>query len=165
MPLHFYTDRRVLKVVGLSPIAIADADLRALEALRVSYIVPDHAPPSPATPATAPDQLPLRREASGSSSRAGQLEGELKTLKKEKAPEEGILHRRLKNLVGEHTTLQEKYAASIRHTEVVRAELEGVQAERDSALKDRDNLRAGRDEILQTHDRLLDQVTKSQRQA
>ncbi|GAA0155035.1 hypothetical protein LIER_12858 [Lithospermum erythrorhizon] len=34
MPLQFYTDFRVLKAVGLSP--IADADLGALEALRVS---------------------------------------------------------------------------------------------------------------------------------
>ncbi|GAA0152446.1 hypothetical protein LIER_10927 [Lithospermum erythrorhizon] len=32
MPLHFYTDRRVLKAAGLSP--IADGDLGALEALR-----------------------------------------------------------------------------------------------------------------------------------
>ncbi|GAA0147300.1 hypothetical protein LIER_07036 [Lithospermum erythrorhizon] len=59
-------------------------------------------------------------------------------LKKENAREEGVLHRRLKNLVGEHTTLQEKYRASVRHTEAVRAALEGVQVERGSAMKERD---------------------------
>ncbi|GAA0174476.1 hypothetical protein LIER_27861 [Lithospermum erythrorhizon] len=47
MPPHFYTDRRVLKVAGFFP--IADADLGALEALKVSYNVPDHVPPSPST--------------------------------------------------------------------------------------------------------------------
>ncbi|GAA0168659.1 hypothetical protein LIER_23327 [Lithospermum erythrorhizon] len=59
MPLHFYTDLRVLRAVGLFP--IVDANLRALEALRVSYIVPDHAPPSlPAAPVVATDQPSLR---------------------------------------------------------------------------------------------------------
>ncbi|GAA0148154.1 hypothetical protein LIER_07675 [Lithospermum erythrorhizon] len=104
-------------------------------------------------------------DVSGSSSRVGQLEGELKALKKEKAREEGILQRHLKNLVGEHTTLQEKYVASVRRTEVVRAELEGVWAEKVFTVKERDHLRAGRDKMLQTHDRLLDQLTESQRQA
>ncbi|GAA0167449.1 hypothetical protein LIER_40378 [Lithospermum erythrorhizon] len=83
-------------------------------------------------------------KASGSSFRAGQLEGELKALKKEKAREEGVLQRRLKNLEGEHITLQEKYVASVCRTEVVRAELEGVQVEMDSAVKERDHLRAGK---------------------
>ncbi|GAA0167435.1 hypothetical protein LIER_22371 [Lithospermum erythrorhizon] len=243
MPLYSYTDHRVLKV--------ADADLGALEALRVSFSVPDHAPLSPpSAPAAASDQLPLRSPspapsrswsrvpllwtlavnasggsgccrfisysnsflssllgsgvsaykpghvfsrlfglhgvtlqsykellssyevASGSSSRAGQLEDELKALKKEKAREEGVLQRRLKNFASEHTTKHKRYEASFRHNEVVRATLEGVQAERDSTMrgrdaivKKRDYLRAGNDEMLQTHDRLLDQLTESQFQA
>ncbi|GAA0175834.1 hypothetical protein LIER_28932 [Lithospermum erythrorhizon] len=85
-------------------------------------------------------------EASGSSSRAGQLEHELKALRKEKAQEEG-----------EYNTLQERYAARVRRTEAVKDELEGMQAERDSALLERDalkkegeNFRTGRDEMLQT---------------
>ncbi|GAA0175490.1 hypothetical protein LIER_28655 [Lithospermum erythrorhizon] len=45
MPLHFYMDRRVLQAAGLSP--IADAELGALEVLRVSYSVPEYAPPLP----------------------------------------------------------------------------------------------------------------------
>ncbi|GAA0183340.1 hypothetical protein LIER_30766 [Lithospermum erythrorhizon] len=69
---------------------------------------------------------------SGSSSLAGQLEGELKGLKKEKAREDCILQCRLKNLAGKHATLQEKYVASVSRTEAVRAELEGMQAEKDS---------------------------------
>ncbi|GAA0187310.1 hypothetical protein LIER_34598 [Lithospermum erythrorhizon] len=44
-------------------------------------------------------------EASGSSSRVGPLEHDLKALKKEKAQEERALQRRLKNLTGEHSTL------------------------------------------------------------
>ncbi|GAA0159453.1 hypothetical protein LIER_16223 [Lithospermum erythrorhizon] len=57
-------------------------------------------------------------EANGSSSRVGQLQQEVKTLKKEKAWEEGVLQQRLKNLTMEHDTLHERYAASIRRTEV-----------------------------------------------
>ncbi|GAA0148153.1 hypothetical protein LIER_07674 [Lithospermum erythrorhizon] len=64
MPLHFYTDRQVLKDAGLS--SIADADLGALEALRVSYQVPDSVPPpSQAAPTVALNQLPLRPPAPG----------------------------------------------------------------------------------------------------
>ncbi|GAA0166750.1 hypothetical protein LIER_21835 [Lithospermum erythrorhizon] len=59
---------------------------------------------------------------------------------REKAWEEGVLQRRLRNLTVEHITLQERYAASIRRTEAVRAELEGVQVERDSAQLERDAL-------------------------
>ncbi|GAA0165033.1 hypothetical protein LIER_20534 [Lithospermum erythrorhizon] len=73
-------------------------------------------------------------ESSGSFSRVSQLENELKALRREKARKEGILQRCLRNLAGEHTTLQEKYATNIRCTEDVRSELEGVQDERDSAL-------------------------------
>ncbi|GAA0162289.1 hypothetical protein LIER_18413 [Lithospermum erythrorhizon] len=267
MPLHFYTDHRVLKAASLSP--IAKADLGALDTLRVSYSMPDHAPLSPlAIPAAALNQLPLRpllspgeitapgprgitlepsgmgvgtsqcsrehlsasippslqgqglsppptanqalgdapmdtsgqhyttivlnpedqgdvgleedgirpfqsstvaipkevrkdpplppspaspnhaelissfsalgdKEASGSSSWAGQLEGELKALKKKKAREEGVMQCRLKNLAREHTTLQERYAASVCRTEAVRAELEGMQAKRDYTLRRR----------------------------
>ncbi|GAA0172215.1 hypothetical protein LIER_41302 [Lithospermum erythrorhizon] len=102
-------------------------------------------------------------EVSGSSSRSGQLEDELKALRKEKAWEEGVLQRRLRILANLHTTLQVKYPASVRRIEAIRADLDGVQAERDSILKEREGLRAGRDEILQTHNRLLDQLTKSQR--
>ncbi|GAA0170561.1 hypothetical protein LIER_24791 [Lithospermum erythrorhizon] len=59
MPLQFYTDRRVLKAIGLSP--IADADLGALEALRVSYSMPDSVPPPPpAAPVAFLNQLPPR---------------------------------------------------------------------------------------------------------
>ncbi|GAA0175587.1 hypothetical protein LIER_28731 [Lithospermum erythrorhizon] len=58
MPLHSYTDRWVLKVASLSP--FSDAKLGVLEALRVTYNVPDHAPfPPPAIPAAPSDQLPL----------------------------------------------------------------------------------------------------------
>ncbi|GAA0155707.1 hypothetical protein LIER_38136 [Lithospermum erythrorhizon] len=76
-------------------------------------------------------------EASWSSSRVSQLEGELKALKREKAREQGILQHRLKNLAGEHTTLQEKYVANARRIEAMKAMLEGVQEERDSAVKGR----------------------------
>ncbi|GAA0156086.1 hypothetical protein LIER_13660 [Lithospermum erythrorhizon] len=110
--------------------------------------------------------------ASGSSSQDGQLEGELKAFIKEKACKEGVLQCRLKKLASEHTTLQERYGASVRLTKAVRATLEGVQAEKDStmrerdaAVKERDNLCAGKGEMLQTHDRLLDQLTESQCQA
>ncbi|GAA0144250.1 hypothetical protein LIER_04747 [Lithospermum erythrorhizon] len=73
---------------------------------------------------------------SRSSSRAGQLEGELKALKKKKAREEGVLQRHLKNLVSEHTTLQEK------------GERNSAIRERDVGVNERDNLCAGRDEML-----------------
>ncbi|GAA0140289.1 hypothetical protein LIER_35212 [Lithospermum erythrorhizon] len=53
----FYMDRQVLKAAGLSP--IADADLRALEVLRVTYSVPNYVPPAPPA-APALNQLPLR---------------------------------------------------------------------------------------------------------
>ncbi|GAA0144407.1 hypothetical protein LIER_04864 [Lithospermum erythrorhizon] len=113
--------------------------------------------------------LSTYEEASGSSSRACQLENELKTLRKKKAREEGALQHRLRNLTGEHNTLQEKYVVSVRRAEAVKAELEGMQAERDCALlkmdafkkemdalkKERESLRAGSDEMLQTNDRLL----------
>ncbi|GAA0144849.1 hypothetical protein LIER_05185 [Lithospermum erythrorhizon] len=62
--------------------------------------------------------------ASGSSSRASQLERELEALKQEKAHEEGFLQCRLKNLAGENFTVQEKYAAGARRIEGLRAELE-----------------------------------------
>ncbi|GAA0155865.1 hypothetical protein LIER_38169 [Lithospermum erythrorhizon] len=118
-------------------------------------------------------------EASESSSRAGQLENELMTLRKKKAQEEGTLQRRLRKLSGVHNTAQEKYAASFHRTEAVKAKLEGMQAKRDSALleryaskkdkdalkKERESLRAGRDEMLEANDRLLGYLTESQRQA
>ncbi|GAA0143409.1 hypothetical protein LIER_04101 [Lithospermum erythrorhizon] len=65
-------------------------------------------------------------ETNGSTSQVVQLKHELKILKKEKAQEEGVLQRCLRNLSGEHNTLQERYAASVRRTEAVRAELEGM---------------------------------------
>ncbi|GAA0161617.1 hypothetical protein LIER_17892 [Lithospermum erythrorhizon] len=112
------------------------------------------------------------KEAIRSSSRAGQLEHELKALKKEKAQEEGTLQHRLRNLSGELNTLQEGYVANVRRMEAVKVELEGMQAERDSTLLERDALgkeresrRAGRDEMLQTNDSLLGQLSESQRQA
>ncbi|GAA0157156.1 hypothetical protein LIER_14481 [Lithospermum erythrorhizon] len=78
-----------------------------------------------------------------------------KALKKEKAQEKGALQRPLRNLSGEHNTLQERYATSIRRTEAVKAELEGMHAKRDFALLERDaienereSLRASRDEML-----------------
>ncbi|GAA0156724.1 hypothetical protein LIER_14148 [Lithospermum erythrorhizon] len=58
MPLHFYSDQRVLKAAGLS--IGSDVDLGALEALRATFNVHDHAPlPPPTAPATSFDQLPL----------------------------------------------------------------------------------------------------------
>ncbi|GAA0155385.1 hypothetical protein LIER_38074 [Lithospermum erythrorhizon] len=89
--------------------------------------------------------------ASEPSSQAGRLERELEALKKEKAREEGVLQRRVRNLASEHSTLQEKYADGARCLEAVRAELEGTRAERDFALKKGDHLHAGRDEMIQTH--------------
>ncbi|GAA0185371.1 hypothetical protein LIER_32659 [Lithospermum erythrorhizon] len=247
MPLHFYTDVRVLKVDGLFP--TVDADPRALEALRVSFCVLDHASlPPPIAPTATPNRLPLRyipcfifnktlnvrcdspvtlepvvenargqysatvvleseyqgginsltprtpsliplptpelrprgsstsppggslpSRKSGSSSRAGQLEGELKALKDEKTREAKALQRQLKTLAYEHSIMQERYGAIVRRTEAVRASLEGVQAERDYAVKDRDAatrerdiLRVGGDAMLQTHDRLLDHLIESQ---
>ncbi|GAA0138624.1 hypothetical protein LIER_42543 [Lithospermum erythrorhizon] len=59
MPIHFYTDRRVIRDAGLIP--PTDANPRALEALRVSYNMPDHVPPSPpAAPVVSTNQSPLR---------------------------------------------------------------------------------------------------------
>ncbi|GAA0170650.1 hypothetical protein LIER_24871 [Lithospermum erythrorhizon] len=85
---------------------------------------------------TPPPPSPNHTELISSFSALGdKLEGELRALKKENPCEEGVLQRRLKNLVGEHITLQEKYAASVRRTEAVRAELEGVPAKRESAMK------------------------------
>ncbi|GAA0167626.1 hypothetical protein LIER_22513 [Lithospermum erythrorhizon] len=58
-PLHSYSDPRVLKAAGLTP--GSHAELGALEALRATYNVYDHAlPPPPAAPATSSDQQPLR---------------------------------------------------------------------------------------------------------
>ncbi|GAA0167963.1 hypothetical protein LIER_22790 [Lithospermum erythrorhizon] len=54
MPLHFYTDHCVLKVAGLFPVTIVD--LGVLEALRVSFSVPEYVPLPP--PAAVPDQPP-----------------------------------------------------------------------------------------------------------
>ncbi|GAA0139196.1 hypothetical protein LIER_00794 [Lithospermum erythrorhizon] len=100
--------------------------------------------------------------------------------KKEKAQEEGALQRSLRNLTAEHNTFQEKYADRRRLSHRgCKVELEGMQAKRDSALLERDasmkerdalkkegkSLRAGKDEMLQANDRLLGQLTKSQRQA
>ncbi|GAA0184402.1 hypothetical protein LIER_31690 [Lithospermum erythrorhizon] len=90
-----------------------------------------------------PSQLPRRSEeeaASSFSSRVGQLEGELKASKDEKARE---------------------YPPHRGHG----YSLEVVQAERDFIVKEQDILHVGRDEMLQTHDLLLDQLAESQRQA
>ncbi|GAA0186402.1 hypothetical protein LIER_33690 [Lithospermum erythrorhizon] len=93
-------------------------------------------------------------EACRSSSRAGQLEGELRALKVERAREKG------------------QAWASVHRAEAVKAALETMQAERDSTMKvrdaevkERDTFGAGRDEMLQSHDHLLDQQTETQRQA
>ncbi|GAA0161059.1 hypothetical protein LIER_17466 [Lithospermum erythrorhizon] len=75
----------------------------------------DPPPPSPAAPNHA-------KLISSFSSLRDKLEGELKALEKEKAREEGVLQRHLKNMAGVHTTLQVKYAASVHRTEAVRAE-------------------------------------------
>ncbi|GAA0160658.1 hypothetical protein LIER_39080 [Lithospermum erythrorhizon] len=114
----------------------------------------------------------LGDKASGSSFRVGHLEHELKTLKRETSPEEGVLQRRLTNLTVEHSTLQERCATRIRRTKAVRAELEGVQAnrdfaqlERDSLKKERESLCACRDEALQSNDRLLCQLKEIHRLA
>ncbi|GAA0155645.1 hypothetical protein LIER_13331 [Lithospermum erythrorhizon] len=77
--------------------------------------------------------------ASGSSSRINQLEQELRTLRKAKAREERrALRHHLKNLSGEHDTLKERYAASVRRTDSVKAELDGVRTERDFAEMERE---------------------------
>ncbi|GAA0186166.1 hypothetical protein LIER_33454 [Lithospermum erythrorhizon] len=58
MPIHFYSDTRVLKAAGLTP--GSDADLGALEALRGTYNGSDHVPPPhPAVPDTSSIQQPL----------------------------------------------------------------------------------------------------------
>ncbi|GAA0156153.1 hypothetical protein LIER_13710 [Lithospermum erythrorhizon] len=77
------------------------------------------------------DLLSSYEAASGSFSRVGQLEGELKVLKVEKAREEGALQRILKTLAREHSIPQERYGASTRRTEAMGALLEGMQAKRD----------------------------------
>ncbi|GAA0156077.1 hypothetical protein LIER_13652 [Lithospermum erythrorhizon] len=250
MSLHLYSDW-VLKAAGLSPRSVAD--LGALEALRATYNVSDHAHPSPPiVPATSSDQQPLRlhapndtmpvmgalddpphgsggdpfaspslpreqgdrtflpagqvatatpargpppigehsatvvlepkghekeedevpsfqssasyEEASGSSSQIIQLELELRTLRKEKGREEACL----KNLARQYDTLKERYAASVRRTDSVRAEMDGVHAERDSTQMEREAfqkemevLRTDRDETLQSNVRLLGQLEDS----
>ncbi|GAA0162576.1 hypothetical protein LIER_18638 [Lithospermum erythrorhizon] len=83
-------------------------------------------------------------EASATSSGISQLEQELKTLKKEKAREEGALQRYLTNLARDHDILKERYATSVRRTEAVKAKLDGVQAERYSAQLEREALKRER---------------------
>ncbi|GAA0151732.1 hypothetical protein LIER_10387 [Lithospermum erythrorhizon] len=82
---------------------------------------------------------PLSSRAPSSSRRPPQL--------MEKAQAEGALQSHLRNLLGEHNTLQEKHVASVRRTEAVKAELEGMQAERDSALLERDASQKKRDAL------------------
>ncbi|GAA0149083.1 hypothetical protein LIER_08349 [Lithospermum erythrorhizon] len=54
MPLYFHTDGHVLKAVGLFPIVVADPG--ALEVLRVSFCMLDHASlPPPAAPTATPN--------------------------------------------------------------------------------------------------------------
>ncbi|GAA0171091.1 hypothetical protein LIER_25206 [Lithospermum erythrorhizon] len=77
-------------------------------------------------------------EASGSSSRVPQLEQELKTLRKEKAREVGILQCRLKNLDEEHDTLKESW---------------------------RETFCTRKDEELQSNDRFPGQLEESRNQA
>ncbi|GAA0156951.1 hypothetical protein LIER_14318 [Lithospermum erythrorhizon] len=78
-----------------------------------------------------------------------------KALKKEKAHGEGILQRHLRNLSGEHNTLQERYATSVCRTKAVRAELEGMQAERDAAQLERDALRKERESLRADRDEMF----------
>ncbi|GAA0166548.1 hypothetical protein LIER_21679 [Lithospermum erythrorhizon] len=119
------------------------------------------------------DLLSSYEAPSGSSSRVGQLEGELKALKDEKAREEGVLQCHLKNLTGEHSILEKRYGANVRRVEAVRTSLEGVQAERDSAMMERDVaaqvLKAtlegiwtadGLEELVQSSDTGCDQLLK-----
>ncbi|GAA0161174.1 hypothetical protein LIER_17550 [Lithospermum erythrorhizon] len=96
--------------------------------------------------------------ANGSSSHVGQLKQEIKTLKREKAREVGVLQRRLKNLTVEHPARE----VCSQHLEAVRAKLEGVQAKSDSAQlereafkKEMESLHASRDEALQSNNLLL----------
>ncbi|GAA0169489.1 hypothetical protein LIER_23964 [Lithospermum erythrorhizon] len=59
MPLHFYSDHRVLKAAGLSP--SSDVDPGTLEALRATYNVHNHVlPPHAAASLDSSDKLPLR---------------------------------------------------------------------------------------------------------
>ncbi|GAA0158429.1 hypothetical protein LIER_15459 [Lithospermum erythrorhizon] len=59
MPLHLYSDPRVLKATDLAPGSVAD--LGALDSLRATYNVGDHAPlPLLIVPTTSSDQQPLR---------------------------------------------------------------------------------------------------------
>ncbi|GAA0151458.1 hypothetical protein LIER_37294 [Lithospermum erythrorhizon] len=59
------------------------------------------------------DALSSFEAVSGSSSKIGQLEGELKALKEEKAREEGVLRLHLKNLSSEQSVLQERHGATV----------------------------------------------------
>ncbi|GAA0161629.1 hypothetical protein LIER_17901 [Lithospermum erythrorhizon] len=72
-------------------------------------------------------------EASGSSSHISQLEQEMNELKKCKVQEESVLQRHLKNLVGDHESLKERYASNVRKTDSLVAELERVKVERNYA--------------------------------
>ncbi|GAA0185024.1 hypothetical protein LIER_32312 [Lithospermum erythrorhizon] len=69
-------------------------------------------------------------ESSGSTSHIPQLEWELEDLRKHKAQEEGTLRRRLKNLAGVYDSRKERYAASVRKKDTLRAKLEGVEESR-----------------------------------
>ncbi|GAA0165189.1 hypothetical protein LIER_20652 [Lithospermum erythrorhizon] len=100
-------------------------------------------------------------EASTSSSQISQVEQDLRAFKMENASEEGTLQRRLKNLVGDHDILKERYASRVCRTEVVKVELEGMKAERDSAQLERESLRTRRNEALLSNDRFLGQLTES----
>ncbi|GAA0157555.1 hypothetical protein LIER_14800 [Lithospermum erythrorhizon] len=68
--------------------------------------------------------------------------------------------------------LKERYATSMRCTEAVTAEMEGLQAERDFAQlekegfrMERESLRTSKDEALLSNDRMLGQLTESRNEA
>ncbi|GAA0151572.1 hypothetical protein LIER_10267 [Lithospermum erythrorhizon] len=91
---------------------------------------------------------------SGTSSRVGQLEDELRVLREEKGREEGVLRHLLKVLSVGQTVLQGRCEAAARRVEVAKASLEGMEVERDATGNERDILRAG--EVARHSSRMLE---------
>ncbi|GAA0157009.1 hypothetical protein LIER_14368 [Lithospermum erythrorhizon] len=143
-------DTQVLKAAGFSP--IADADLGALKGSEFCDNRPPMPKPVEVSFSSEEDEAlgPLLRSGQhsttvvlepGDQDGVDSLEGKLKDLKKEKAREEGTLQCHLKNLVDEHITLQEKYAANVRRTEAhssnaLERTIRAVQARLEEAVKE-----------------------------
>ncbi|GAA0164932.1 hypothetical protein LIER_39878 [Lithospermum erythrorhizon] len=109
---------------------------------------------------------------SSSSFQGREVEWELKDLRKHKAQEEGALRRRLKTLKCYYDSLKERYAACVRKTYSLLAELEGIrvkrnlaQHEREAFRKEKDTLRTDRDEAIQANEHLLKRLEDGSVQA